>query len=57
MKRYIITITTRATVNASNQEEAKRKAFGAITQANQFLGFDEAISPDLEKVKVKKLPF
>jgi len=57
MKRYTVTITTRATVNASSQEEAKNKAFGAITQANQFLGFDEAISPDLEKVKIKKLPF
>ena len=57
MKRYTVTVTTKTTVNASNQEEAKNKAVHAITQANQFLGFDEAISPRLDKVKIKKLPF
>lgn len=55
--RYTVTVTTKATVVAPNKEEAKGKVVSVITQANQFLSSDEVISPEINKMKVKKLVF
>lgn len=57
MKRYTVTVTTKATVVAPSKEGAKDKVVSVIAQANQFLSSDEVISPEINKMKIKKLVF